>query len=250
MSLNISDINLRDNCTLPPEKKSPPLKVEVLSSPPFSNLVGGSIPSPAERGGGGAHYVALTEVTNWDLTHKVITYSTPRTLEFKSCLYFLCDLNHPLKFDWQMGRQAEETGRPKERHVGGSNTFETSYIILPNINKLCIWTWNLTNIKKSCNTTTMTSLGFITVKIAPRKWGYFDQIIFNANKMVFESLFCFSQAPTILSHINCTQALDIVNLNCNFWSLVLGCFCFWLFCLLKWTVFERKNEVTYLKAFS
>ena len=39
------------------------------------------------------------------------------------------------------------------------------------------------------------------IEIAPGKWGYFHQIIFNANKTTFESLFYFSQAPTILSHI-------------------------------------------------
>ena len=39
------------------------------------------------------------------------------------------------------------------------------------------------------------------IKIAPGKWGYFDQIIFNVNKTTFEGLFCFSQALTILSHI-------------------------------------------------
>ena len=39
------------------------------------------------------------------------------------------------------------------------------------------------------------------IEIAPGKWGYFNQIIFNANKAAFGSLFCFSQAPTILSHI-------------------------------------------------
>ena len=39
------------------------------------------------------------------------------------------------------------------------------------------------------------------IEIATEKWGYFDQIIFNANKTTFESLFYFSQAPTILSHI-------------------------------------------------
>ena len=38
------------------------------------------------------------------------------------------------------------------------------------------------------------------IEIVPGKWGYF-QIIFNANKMAFESLFYFSQAPTILSHV-------------------------------------------------
>ena len=39
------------------------------------------------------------------------------------------------------------------------------------------------------------------IEIAPGKWGYFHQIIFNANKTTFESLFYFSQASTILSHI-------------------------------------------------
>ena len=59
--LNISDFNLFlcENCNpLPLEKVTPsfpatPLKVKVLSSPLpfFENLVGGSTPSPAERGG-------------------------------------------------------------------------------------------------------------------------------------------------------------------------------------------------------
>ena len=42
----------------PPLSQQPPIKVEVLSSPTslFKNLVGDSNP-PAERGGGGAHYV-------------------------------------------------------------------------------------------------------------------------------------------------------------------------------------------------
>ena len=39
------------------------------------------------------------------------------------------------------------------------------------------------------------------IEIAKRKWGYFHQIISNAHKTAFESLFYFSQAPTILSHI-------------------------------------------------
>ena len=40
------------------------------------------------------------------------------------------------------------------------------------------------------------------IKIAPEKLGYFDQIIFNANKMAFENFVCFSQAPLpILGHI-------------------------------------------------
>ena len=39
------------------------------------------------------------------------------------------------------------------------------------------------------------------IEIAAEKWGYFHQIIFNANKTSFEISFYFSQAPTILSHI-------------------------------------------------
>ena len=39
------------------------------------------------------------------------------------------------------------------------------------------------------------------IEIALGKWGYFHQIIFNANRTAIESLFYFSQAPTILSHI-------------------------------------------------
>ena len=40
------------------------------------------------------------------------------------------------------------------------------------------------------------------IEIAPGKWGYFDQIIFNANKTALKSLFCFSQVPTVLSSYN------------------------------------------------
>ena len=38
-------------------------------------------------------------------------------------------------------------------------------------------------------------------RYSPGKWGYIDQVILNANKTAFQSLFCFFQAPTILSHI-------------------------------------------------
>ena len=40
-------------------------------------------------------------------------------LNSKVALYFPSDLNHPLKC---------LIGRPKDNHVGGSNTFEMSYI--------------------------------------------------------------------------------------------------------------------------
>ena len=51
------------------------------------------------------------------------------------------------------------------------------------------------------------SYGFVIKAIikndrhSPGKWGYFHQIIFNANKTTFENLFYFSQAPTRLIHI-------------------------------------------------
>ena len=50
-------------------------------------------------------------------------------------------------------------------------------------------------------------------EIALGKWRHYHQIIFNANKMAksFESIFSFSQAPTILSHtlLYHIQALNI-----------------------------------------
>ena len=65
LSLNVSDFSLFlcKNCN-PLEKshrpltQQPPLKIEVLSSPPiFENLVGGSTPTVERQGG--AHYVRL-----------------------------------------------------------------------------------------------------------------------------------------------------------------------------------------------
>ena len=52
------------------------------------------------------------------------------------------------------------------------------------------------------------------IEIAPGKWGYFDQIIFNANKTAFESFFAF---PRLHYYINSyrTQALDIARLDTN-----------------------------------
>ena len=35
------------------------------------------------------------------------------------------------------------------------------------------------------------------MEIAPGNLGYFDQIIFNTNKMAFQSFFCFSEAPLL-----------------------------------------------------
>ena len=52
------------------------------------------------------------------------------------------------------------------------------------------------------------------IEIALGKWGYFDQIIFNAKKMAFENLFCFSQAPLhYYIKLDRTQALKIARLD-------------------------------------
>ena len=59
--------------------------------------------------------------------NQVITYSTPRTLEFKSCSVFPLWPESSIEV-WLTDRQTGETGRPKDKHVGGSTTFETSYI--------------------------------------------------------------------------------------------------------------------------
>ena len=70
---------------------------------------------------------------DWDwktetwVINKVINYSTPRTLEFKSCSVFLLWPESSIEV-WLTERQAGETGRPKDKHVSRSNTFETSYI--------------------------------------------------------------------------------------------------------------------------
>ena len=54
------------------------------------------------------------------------------------------------------------------------------------------------------------------IEIALWKWGYFDQIIFNANKMAFENFFCFSQAPLhYYIKLYRTQALKIARLDPN-----------------------------------
>ena len=50
------------------------------------------------------------------------------------------------------------------------------------------------------------------IEIAPGKWGYFDQIIFNANKTAFESFFAFPMLHYFIKSY-CTQALDIGRLH-------------------------------------
>ena len=70
--------------------------------------------------------ITLGWIENFGITlTKGSTYSAhPELLNSRVALYFPCELNHPLKFDWQTG----ETGRPKDKHVGSINTlaFETS----------------------------------------------------------------------------------------------------------------------------
>ena len=58
---------------------------------------------------------------------KLIIYSTPRTLELKSCRVFHLWPESSNEV-WLTDRQTGETGRAKDKHVGGSNIFETSYI--------------------------------------------------------------------------------------------------------------------------
>ena len=122
LSLNISDFNLLcDHCTLPSEKvtphfpSNPPLKVEVLSSPPFFKIwFRGSTPLP------------YLQTETW-VINRVITYSPLRTLEFKSCPVFPLWPESSIEV-WLTDRQAGQTGEPKDKHVVGSNIFETSYI--------------------------------------------------------------------------------------------------------------------------
>ena len=72
--------------------------------------------------------IILTETDKFDgVIVKVIIYSTPRTLEFKSCPVFPLWPESSIEV-WLTGRQTGETDRPKDKHVGASNTFETSYI--------------------------------------------------------------------------------------------------------------------------
>ena len=72
--------------------------------------------------------ITLTETEKFDwVIVKVITYSTPRTLEFKSCPVFPLWPESSIEV-WLTDRQTGETGRPKDKHFGGGKTFETSYI--------------------------------------------------------------------------------------------------------------------------
>ena len=73
--------------------------------------------------------ITLTEPDKFDgVIVKVITYSIPRTLEFKSCPVFPLQ---PESFTevWltETGRQETQADK-KTKRVGGSNTFELSYI--------------------------------------------------------------------------------------------------------------------------
>ena len=72
------------------------------------------------------------QIETW-VINKVITYSTPKTLEFKSCPVFPLWPKSSIEV-WLTDRQTGETGRTKDKHVGGNDTFETSYIISTNIN--------------------------------------------------------------------------------------------------------------------
>ena len=120
MSLNISDFNLYVTIAPPPPwKKSPPLSQQPPSKswgpvkpPLFLNLVVGSTLPPCRNGGReGAHYVTLTETDELRLQSQVRLLLTayPELLNSRVALYFPCNLNHPLKFDWETGRQERQT---------------------------------------------------------------------------------------------------------------------------------------------
>ena len=72
LSLNISYFNfLYVKIATPPEKShplfpsNPPLKAEVLSSPPFlKTWLEAQPPSPLQKGGGGAHYALSLQFQN------------------------------------------------------------------------------------------------------------------------------------------------------------------------------------------
>ena len=143
MSLNIADFNLLcDKCTHPPppihlKKVTPSFPATPCKSwrpvkPPFFKIwLEAQPPSPTtcRRGGGGGTLCNF----DWDwqteawVVNKVITYNTPTTLEFESCPVFPLWPESFIEV-WLTDRQAGETGRPKGKHVGGSNTFEPSYI--------------------------------------------------------------------------------------------------------------------------
>ena len=139
MSWNISDFDFScDNCTSPRKKspalsQQPPLKVEVLPSPPFLKFGWRLNPFPLRKGGGECTPCNF----NWDwqteiwVINKVITYSLPRTLVFKSCPVFPLWPESSIEV-WLTDRQAGETGRPKDKHVGGVIT-HLKYLIY-NIN--------------------------------------------------------------------------------------------------------------------
>ena len=67
-------------------------------------------PPPAERGGGGAHYVTLTDTDKLRLESEISLLLTahPELLNSRIALYFSSDLNHSLKFDWQTGRKERQ----------------------------------------------------------------------------------------------------------------------------------------------
>ena len=72
---------------------------------------------------------------DWDwqtatlVINKIITYSTPRTPEFKSCSVFPLWPESYIEVWLTDKQQTGETGRPKDKHVGISNTLEISYIL-------------------------------------------------------------------------------------------------------------------------
>ena len=80
----------------------------------------------------------ITWQTETWVINKVITCSTPRTPEFKSCPVFPLWPESSIEV-WLTDKQAGETGRQKDKHVGVVTHLKH---LMYNINqqKLCIWT--------------------------------------------------------------------------------------------------------------
>ena len=117
MSLIISYFNLLcDNCTHPekshlPLSQQPPSKSWSTVEPPFFKFIWRLNPSPppcpAERVG---CTLCKTDTDKLRLESKIKLLLTahPELLNLRVALYFLCNPNHPLKFDWQTSRQERQ----------------------------------------------------------------------------------------------------------------------------------------------
>ena len=97
-----------------PLSQQPLLKVEFLSSPPFFKFGWRLNPPPLQKGGWGVGCTLCNFDWDWKTESWVkqgyYLQQTPTSWIAlrRVALYFPCDLNHPLKFDWQTGRQERQ----------------------------------------------------------------------------------------------------------------------------------------------